>query len=168
MLLSLPISVMSLDAPLQLTITCCRLPWPSGCCITRLAELSHLPCLGGLGWPSDPGLTWHLGRATTRPGLFRTILAHACCASCHSICLLSKVSSFSVDWCGSVDWVAFCKPKGCQFDSQSGYLPGLQARSPVGGVQEATNRLFSPSLSPTLPLTLKIKSFLKKYPDLRL
>ena len=30
------------------------------------------------------------------------------------------------------------KPKGRWFDSQSGHMPGLQARSPVGGAQEAT------------------------------
>ena len=35
-------------------------------------------------------------------------------------------------WCGSVDSVPACKPAGHQFDSQSGHMPGLQARSPVG------------------------------------
>ena len=50
------------------------------------------------------------------------------------------------------------------FDSQSGHVPGLPARSPVGGVWEATNRCFSPSLSPFLPLSLKnkFKKSLKK------
>ena len=32
-----------------------------------------------------------------------------------------------------------CKPEGRQFDSQSGHMPGSWARSPVGGVREATN-----------------------------
>ena len=60
-------------------------------------------------------------------------------------------------WCSSVDWAPACRPKGCQFDSQSGHMPGLQARSPVGGTQEATTHwFFSPSLSPSLPLSLKI------------
>ena len=36
-----------------------------------------------------------------------------------------------------------CKLKGHQFDSLSGHMPELQARSPVGGVREATNRCFS-------------------------
>ena len=36
--------------------------------------------------------------------------------------------------CGSVDWAPFCKLKGHQFNSQSGHLPGLWARSPVGGM----------------------------------
>ena len=41
----------------------------------------------------------------------------------------------SPGWCGSVDLVPACEPKGHQFDSQSGCMPGLQARSPVGGTQ---------------------------------
>ena len=41
-------------------------------------------------------------------------------------------------WYGSVDWVPACKTKGRWFDSQSGHMPGLEARSPVGGTQEAT------------------------------
>ena len=32
-----------------------------------------------------------------------------------------------------------CKPKGRRFTSQSGHMPGLRAKSPVEGVQEATN-----------------------------
>ena len=42
----------------------------------------------------------------------------------------------SPDWCCSVGWALSCKPKGHQFDSQSGYTPGLQAWSPVGGMQK--------------------------------
>ena len=34
-------------------------------------------------------------------------------------------------------------------------MPGLQAGSPVGGVQETTNQCFSPSLSPSFSLSLK-------------
>ena len=41
------------------------------------------------------------------------------------------------DWCGSVGWASSLKPKGHQFNSQSGHMSGLQARSLVGGVQEA-------------------------------
>ena len=44
----------------------------------------------------------------------------------------------SPSWCGSVDAVPACKPKGHWFGSQSGYMPGFQARSPLGGVREAT------------------------------
>ena len=50
-----------------------------------------------------------------------------------------------------------------QFDSQSGHMPGWQAGSPVGGVQEASNQCVShidvslplflpPFLPPLLPL----------------
>ena len=41
--------------------------------------------------------------------------------------------------CGSVDSVLAYKPKGCWLHSQSLPMPGLQARSPVGDVQEAAN-----------------------------
>ena len=58
---------------------------------------------------------------------------------------------------GSVDWVPAYKPKGCWLYSQSGHMAGLWARSPVGGAREATTHwCFSPSLSPSLPLSLKI------------
>ena len=60
-------------------------------------------------------------------------------------------------WCGSMDRVLVCKPKGHWFDSQSGNMPGLGARSPVWIVWEATiHWCFSPFLSPSLPLSLKI------------
>ena len=67
-------------------------------------------------------------------------------------------------WCGSVDWVLACEPKGHQFHSQSRHRPGLQARSPVGGAWEATTHwCFSPFLSPSLPLCWKINKYnLKK------
>ena len=46
------------------------------------------------------------------------------------------------------------EPKGHQFNSQSEHMPGLQARSLVGGTREATTHwCFSPSLSPSLPLS---------------
>ena len=59
-------------------------------------------------------------------------------------------------WCGSVDWVPACKSKGCWFDSQSGHMPGLQARSPVGGAQEATTDWCISPFPPSLPFSLKI------------
>ena len=60
-------------------------------------------------------------------------------------------------WCSSVDWAWACEPKGCWFNSQSGHMPGLQARSPVVDAWEATTHwCFFPSLSPSLPLSLKI------------
>ena len=41
-------------------------------------------------------------------------------------------------WNGSVNWELACEWKDRQFDSQSGHVPGLRVRSPVGGVREAT------------------------------
>ena len=35
------------------------------------------------------------------------------------------------------------EPKGHWFNSWSGYMPGLQARSPVGGMREASNGYIS-------------------------
>ena len=68
----------------------------------------------------------------------------------------------SSDWCGSVGWAPAYEPKGRQFNSLSGHLSRLQARSPVGGVQEVdrcishTHPCLSPCLSPPLSLSLKI------------
>ena len=64
---------------------------------------------------------------------------------------------FSPGWCGSVVqcWLANQRVAGSI--PSLGHMPGLQARSPVGGVQEATTHCcFSPSFSPSLPLCLKI------------
>ena len=67
----------------------------------------------------------------------------------------------SPGWCGSMAWAPTCHLRGYLFDSQSGHMPGLQARSPAGGVREATNRCSSHtsmflSLSPSCPISLKI------------
>lgn len=64
-------------------------------------------------------------------------------------------------------WVSSSPPKGCRFNSQSGYKPKLQVWSPVGGVQEATHQCFSYiyiyfSLSLFLSLSLK-KPFKKRF-----
>ena len=52
------------------------------------------------------------------------------------------------------------------FDSQSGHMPGLQARSPLGGVRKATDQCISHTLMflflyPSLPLSLKINKVFK-------
>ena len=60
-------------------------------------------------------------------------------------------------WCGSVDWVLACEPKGCWFNSWSGHMPALQARSTSGGVQRISRLMFlSLSFSSPLPLYLNI------------
>ena len=40
----------------------------------------------------------------------------------------------SPDGYGLVGWMLSCKLKGCRFDSRSGHMSGLWARSPVGGM----------------------------------
>ena len=57
-----------------------------------------------------------------------------------------KNCKISPGWCGSVDWVPVCKPKGCQFDSLSGHMPGLWARSPARSMREATSWYISHTL----------------------
>ena len=57
-------------------------------------------------------------------------------------------------WCGSVDWAPACKPKGCQFNSQSGHMPGLWTRSPVGGHIRGNHTLMFFFLSFSLPSPL--------------
>ena len=74
------------------------------------------------------------------------------CLDCHLEYFLIHARTFKKKflfpgWCGSVDWVPLaCEPKGCWFDSQSGHMPGLWARSLVGGMQEATDGCFSRTL----------------------
>ena len=53
----------------------------------------------------------------------------------------------------SVGWASSCKPRGHQFDSRTQHVPGLPARSPVGGVWEATNQFLSLPLSFPSPLS---------------
>ena len=43
------------------------------------------------------------------------------------------------DWCGSVGWASSRDLKGCQFDSRSGQVPGLQVRSWVGAGRGAAD-----------------------------
>ena len=51
--------------------------------------------------------------------------------------IIKEISALP-SWCGSVDQALAYEPKGGGFDSQSGHMPGLWARSPVGGALEAT------------------------------
>ena len=75
----------------------------------------------------------------------------------------TKTSQNCPGWCGSVGWVWACKPKGCEFDSQSQHMLGLLVRYPVGGAWEATiHWCFSPSLSSSFPPSLKINELKNK------
>ena len=72
---------------------------------------------------------------------------------------------FHPGWCASVDWAPAWELNDCQFNSLSGHRPGLWARSPFGGEQEATNWclshtsmievMFFSLSSPSLLLSLK-------------
>ena len=64
---------------------------------------------------------------------------------------------------GVAQWIesAGLWTKGHWFNSQSGHMPGLWARSSVGGTREATTHwCFPPSLSPSF-LSLKLNKILK-------
>ena len=69
------------------------------------------------------------------------------------------VTICSPGWCGSVGWV----PAGLWTKGSPVRLPGLWARSPVRGAWEVTTHgYFSPSLSSSFPLCLKIKKIFGK------
>ena len=71
-------------------------------------------------------------------------------------------------WPAWLSWVAFCKAKGHWLDSRSGHVPGLLATSWLGVSERQLidvsliYQCFSPFLSPSLPLSLKINKILKK------
>ena len=114
---------------------------PCGC---RRASISHQGIW--VGFTEGAGI-W--------AGPFQWLLSH-----CHENQAL-LLESWIKDWRKKpwVVWLSGLSAKGlsCQFDSQSGHMPGLWARSPVGGAPEATiHWCFSPSLSPSFPLSLKI------------
>ena len=86
------------------------------------------------------------------------------------ICLDFSFTSMFLALANVAQWVEL-RPENwdCQFDSHSGHVPGLWARSPVGDVWETTDwwSMFShtpifPFLSPSFPPFLKINIFLKK------
>ena len=66
---------------------------------------------------------------------------------------------------GVAQWIE-CQPlnqMGASSIPSVGHMPELLARSPVGGTGEATTQwCFSPSLSPTLPLSLKINKIWRR------
>ena len=60
---------------------------------------------------------------------------------------------------GVAQWIE-CQPASRRvtgsIPTQGTYMPGFRAGSPVGDMREATDGCFSPSLSPSLPLSLKV------------
>ena len=95
-------------------------------------------------------------------GAFGRWLGHVGWAFINEISAITKETSDSPGWCGSVDWALACKPKGHWFHSQLGHMPGWWAKCSVGGVWEVTTHWwFSPSLSPSFSLSLKINKLIK-------
>ena len=73
----------------------------------------------------------------------------------HHKCFCINLNSLNIficpGWHGSMDWVLACKLKGRWFDSPSGHMPGLRARSPVEGVREGNHTLMFLSFSLSYP-----------------
>ena len=77
-------------------------------------------------------------------------------------------------WPVWLSWSSSCEQKGHQFSSQWGHMPSVRVQSSVQGACERqpihvslSHWCFSPSLSPSLVLSLKINKILKnkiKYP----
>lgn len=61
----------------------------------------------------------------------------------------------SPDWHGSEHWMTSLKAHGHRLDSWSGNRSGLWLRPRLGHVWAATDWCFFPSISPSLPLSLK-------------
>ena len=99
-------------------------PW----CDPSMGEVGARASFGG----SD--LHSHMARHSERPHTwFSALLSDVKFLITSS----SQNSVASPGWRGSVDRVLTCEPNGCRFDSQSGHMPELLDRSPVGGVREA-------------------------------
>ena len=68
----------------------------------------------------------------------------------------------SPGWCGPADRAPACEPKDFWFDSQSGHMPALWARTQLGASERhptgesPAHWCFLPSLSPFLSLSLKV------------
>ena len=81
--------------------------------------------------------------------------SHVLCTAM-SMCISTHKTSFCPDWCGSVSWASFphIKRSPVQFPVRA--LAWTAGGVPGWDVREATDSCFSPSLSPFLPLSLKI------------
>ena len=83
------------------------------------------------------------------------------------LCYFGDILKSNLALAGVAQWIECwaAKPKGDQFNSQSGHLHRLQARSPVGGTWEATTHpSMSLSLSCSLPSVYKyIHTYIHTY-----
>ena len=69
-------------------------------------------------------LDWAMSRDW---GYWQERLGHSSQAHCHPVCRhsVSVNDVLGPSWCGSLDWVLACEPKGHWFNSLSGHMPGL-------------------------------------------
>ena len=91
-----------------------------------------------------------------------TIAAERCKCTFMFLEVLSSVLKIVL---GALACVA-CEPKGCWFNSQSGHMPGLRARSPVGGKREATNPCFSHTSMLLSNVDVSVSFFLSPFSSL--
>ena len=68
---------------------------------------------------------------------------------------------FCPGWCGSVDCMPACKPKGCWFDSQSGHMPGLWDRLPNSGCVRGNHTFMFLTLFFSFPSPLSKNKLIK-------
>ena len=95
-----------------------------------------------------------ISRISTQNPLLVSIIINNLTTEIETLNVSFKKWYFCSGWYGSMDGALACESEGCGFDSQSRHIPGLQARSPVGGVQEATTlMLLSLSFSVPSPLS---------------
>ena len=117
-----------------------RKPWRWGFCLVPSWQITVTTCLG-LERP-HPVLT------RTRLQVYKATREAQPRAQSRWVQVINiqQLHSPPTSWCGSVDWAPACEPKVCWFNSHSGHMPGLQARSPSGSVLRG-NRLMFLSLS---------------------
>ena len=122
---------------------------------------SYCFVLGDLAiFPLFSSIAWHVSRS---PSAYISATNNTASSTCLFLVVdLKEHVGFHPGWCGSVDSVLACKARGCWFDSQSGHMPGLRPKSPVGGTREATTPCFSPSFSLPSPLKMNKQNLKKK------
>ena len=111
--------------------------WQQGRCQEKGSE-SHIwvpqqPCTYLIGWFAVQ-LVWPITSISFQHNYYL------------GCTMATKNLEICSDWCGSVGWASSGKLKSHWFDSWSGHMPGLLTRSPAGGVQEAADRCFPPTL----------------------
>ena len=77
-----------------------------------------------------------------------TLIENNQCSTMWEVAGILKISKSALAGVAQQNWVPACESRGHQFDSQSGHVPRLQARSQVGDTWEATTHwCFTPSFS---------------------